>query len=274
MKPSEIMLDFGRPVAYYPGLCKKLGGVKATVFFCQLFYWHGKQSDRNYWINKTQDEIEEETGLSTREQVSARSELRQRDLLEEKENRLEHKMYYRIKIAELDKLLSEKPLNQPGSTNRISGIDESHLVNSNTESTIINNTPQPRAVVKSYDPDLKEELNPSTKTAKGVKPVKKIDPGLYPWAKEIALLCSLSLGNGSDGVIFSAAKLVVNCVGAPKAPLDLRQYFAKGGAIYKEYPWSGNGLLKPMDIPKHWPRLSGAIIPPSVKSKSRAREEC
>jgi len=106
-------------------------------------------------------------------------------------------------------------------------------------------------------------------------PIKKQEkPNLFPLAQEIASLCCLSLNNGSRGEIFSAAKLLFYGDNPPASPLDLRQYFAKGGAIYKEYPWSGNGLLKPMDIPKHWPRLSGAIIPPSVKSKSRAREEC
>ena len=39
MKPSDLVRDFGNPVAYYPGLVKHLGSVNAVVLFCQLFYW-------------------------------------------------------------------------------------------------------------------------------------------------------------------------------------------------------------------------------------------
>jgi hypothetical protein len=95
MRLSEYLIELGRPVAYYPSLAKLLG-VKATVFICQLAYWHGKQADPEGWIYKTSDELEEETGLSYYEQKSARKELRARGMLEEKYRRLDHQMYYRV----------------------------------------------------------------------------------------------------------------------------------------------------------------------------------
>ena len=37
MRPSDLLLDFGRPVAYYPGLVKVMGSPHAVIFFSQIF---------------------------------------------------------------------------------------------------------------------------------------------------------------------------------------------------------------------------------------------
>jgi hypothetical protein len=42
---SDFLVDVGRPVAYYPQLSHITGGVKETLFLCQLLYWDGKQND-------------------------------------------------------------------------------------------------------------------------------------------------------------------------------------------------------------------------------------
>ncbi len=39
MRPSDLLLDFGHPVAYYPGLVKYMGSPHAVIFFGQIFYW-------------------------------------------------------------------------------------------------------------------------------------------------------------------------------------------------------------------------------------------
>ena len=84
-------------------------------------------------------------------------------------------------------------------------------------------------------------------------------------APEIAKLCSLSLQNGSRSLCFDAADFLRKGINPPKTPFDLHPFFAKGGKIYFEWPWNSGERLKPMDIVKHWPRLSGAIKPPTVK---------
>jgi len=53
MKLSDFLENVGRPIAYYPRLAQVVGGVKATVFLCQLIYWRGKESDKHGWIYKT-----------------------------------------------------------------------------------------------------------------------------------------------------------------------------------------------------------------------------
>lgn len=121
MRPSDLMLNFGRPVAYYPGLAKPLGGVNAALFFCQIFYWQDKASS-DLGVYKTSEEIEEETGMSYREQVTARKALKDRGILIENNKRLEHKIYYKIDIDTLDRVVSGDFAN---CGKRISGSDES-----------------------------------------------------------------------------------------------------------------------------------------------------
>jgi hypothetical protein len=75
MKLSDLLEDGGRPVAYYPSLALVLGGVKEAISLCQLIYWTGKQSDKDGWIYKQSNEVKQETGLSWKEQKTARRNL-------------------------------------------------------------------------------------------------------------------------------------------------------------------------------------------------------
>ncbi|HEJ7283098.1 TPA: hypothetical protein SMF87_004550 [Serratia marcescens] len=106
MRPSDLVKDFGNPVAYYPGLVKHLGSVNAVILFCQFFYWTGKESS-DLGIFKTTEEIERETGLTYEEQLNARKKLKRRGVLKETNKRLEHRIYYRIDTEKLDAVLSQ-----------------------------------------------------------------------------------------------------------------------------------------------------------------------
>lgn len=112
MRPSDLVRDFGQPVAYYPGLVKHFGSVNAAVLFCQFFYWTGKEVSE-LGIYKTTEEIEQETGLSYEEQLTARKKLKRRGVLKETNKRLEHRIYYRIDTDVLDMLLSQVPEKSP-----------------------------------------------------------------------------------------------------------------------------------------------------------------
>lgn len=120
MKLSDFLIDVGQPVPYYPTLSKVVGGIKPCILLCRLAWWSGLQHDVDGWIYKTQDEIEDETGLTAKEQVSAREELKHLELLEEKEDRLNHKKFYRICSDRLDELWEQ---------NRVSGTPSWRLGN-------------------------------------------------------------------------------------------------------------------------------------------------
>ncbi|MDY0669698.1 DNA replication protein, partial [Pasteurella multocida] len=57
-------------------------------------------------VYKTQAELEEETGLSRKEQETARKKLREIGILIETHKRLEHRMYFKINMERLDEILS------------------------------------------------------------------------------------------------------------------------------------------------------------------------
>lgn len=106
MRPSDLLLDFGRPVAYYPGLVKFMGSPHAVIFFSQIFYWQDKaHSDEG--AHKTREAIQDETGLTFDQQATARKQLVSRGILIETHKRLEHKVYFRIDCCRLDEIISE-----------------------------------------------------------------------------------------------------------------------------------------------------------------------
>lgn len=125
MRASDLLLDFGRPVAYFPGLVKRLGSVNAVIFFSQIFYWQDK-ADSKLGVYKTSEEIESETGLSYREQLTARKHLVSRGILVETNKRLEHKIYYLIDCEKLDYVMSQPIENAPNAPNAQSATGESH----------------------------------------------------------------------------------------------------------------------------------------------------
>ena len=80
MRASDFLRYTGRPIAYHPRLAKPLGSVNAAILFGQLVYWHDK-TNNPLGVYKTALEIEEETGLSIKEQETARKKLKERGVL-------------------------------------------------------------------------------------------------------------------------------------------------------------------------------------------------
>ncbi|NBI43868.1 DNA replication protein [[Haemophilus] felis] len=99
------MKNIGRSIAYRPKLAKLFGGATAEIFFEQILYWQDKAENQDLGVYKTQAELEEETGLSRKEQETARQKLRAIGVLIETYKRLEHRIYYKIDMVKLNDLL-------------------------------------------------------------------------------------------------------------------------------------------------------------------------
>ncbi len=108
MTVADTLRTVGRPIAYYPMLAKRLGGVNAAVFFCQIFYWQDKATSP-LGVHKTRDELELETGLTHEEQVTARRKLKNCGVLIETTKRIDHKVYFRVDEIALEALLAVDP---------------------------------------------------------------------------------------------------------------------------------------------------------------------
>jgi len=91
---DSLLNGIGRPVAYYPAMARAFGGVKRALWICQFAYWKGKEADPNGWIHKTEDEINHETGLSSREQKGIRKWLLEFKLCEIEKRGAPAKNYY------------------------------------------------------------------------------------------------------------------------------------------------------------------------------------
>jgi len=91
---EQILHD--RPVAYHPMIAKITGSVTAAIFLSQILYWTGKGARSDGYIWKTRKDMEEETGLSRREQETARRKLRELGILLEKRCGIPAKMHYRV----------------------------------------------------------------------------------------------------------------------------------------------------------------------------------
>jgi hypothetical protein len=95
MRPLDTIRAIGRPIAYHAGLARHVGGVATAIFLGQLMYWDEISKDE-MGVYKTSEEWESETGLSYREQATARKKLRDLGLLVETVKRLQHRIYYKL----------------------------------------------------------------------------------------------------------------------------------------------------------------------------------
>lgn len=102
-----LLLAFKRPIAFHPILARVGGSINAGIFMSQAFYWQNRTTDPDGWFYKTQEEWEEETTLTRREQETARRKLKKVGILEERKKGQPAKLWYRINLQVLyDKLSS------------------------------------------------------------------------------------------------------------------------------------------------------------------------
>lgn len=136
MKLTDFLTDVGRPIAYFPKLKRITGSTTATILLCQFIYWRGKEADPEGWLYKTSDDIERETGLTYKEQKTARSALVSAGLLEEHYARLDHQMEFRLNLDEINRKWGMADGDVPESTNGSLGNDQAvQSINSITEIT-------------------------------------------------------------------------------------------------------------------------------------------
>lgn len=94
-----------RPIAFHRSFVTLTGSVTAALMLSQAMYWAKRTSDPEGWFYKTQDDWQEETGLSRFEQESARKCLMALGVWHEERRGIPAKLYYRIDLAALEKAL-------------------------------------------------------------------------------------------------------------------------------------------------------------------------
>ncbi|HEX8503699.1 MAG TPA: hypothetical protein VF659_24150 [Pyrinomonadaceae bacterium] len=115
-KYEEILDLLSRPIAFHRAFVKIGGSVTAGVMLSQAFYWsrNRRARERGGWFYKSHTTWEEETGLTRREQQTARKHLRKAGLLEEKDGPLPGRgggrvVWYRVNLGVLFEKLRGLP---------------------------------------------------------------------------------------------------------------------------------------------------------------------
>lgn len=110
---SAIKAFFQRQIAYPPVIAKATGSVKLTIMWQQIHYWSDKTQDPEGWVYKTREHMFEETGLSRKEQETARDLGMKLGVLESKVKGTPPVVHYRVNedkmAAVIEKYLKEHP---------------------------------------------------------------------------------------------------------------------------------------------------------------------
>jgi hypothetical protein len=132
-----------RQIAFQRAFVELTGSVASALFLSQACFWAKTKDWGRFW--KTQEEWERETGLSRREQESARKALRKLGVLEEKLEGIPPRLYYQVKIEVLADLLVPETPSQYGGKRQIEMAENAKLykeaeMSSEMSSEMINNT--------------------------------------------------------------------------------------------------------------------------------------
>lgn len=104
-------------VSYHPVLAGMTGSVKAALYLSQAISWsrhvHKTQPERNGWYWLTAQECQSGTGLSSREQATAREILLNLGILQERRVGVPAKMWFRLNLDHLAGLVTEQQGNPP-----------------------------------------------------------------------------------------------------------------------------------------------------------------
>lgn len=105
--PRITQLVMDNPVAYRRCFADIGGSALAGLLLSQFYYWTGvvnrENRERRGWFYKCADEIREETGLSLKEQATARKKLVAKGVLEETRKGIPGILWFRINPINLNK---------------------------------------------------------------------------------------------------------------------------------------------------------------------------
>lgn len=103
---------YDRHISFHRAYVTFGAGVTGALMLSQAVYWASRTSDPDGWFYKTQQEWEEETGLTRYEQEGARKKLVAAGVMQEKKVGVPCRLFYRADIALIDSLVRDLPTSQ------------------------------------------------------------------------------------------------------------------------------------------------------------------
>lgn len=122
---AEVIKELGRPISYYPSVAKVIG-VNECIFLMQLIYWTTDGRGHDGWIYKSSEEWEAELGLTYKQQMKIRENLKKLQIIDEHNDRLHHKMHFKVNYERFNHVLEDaaKSGDFPKRPKVISGDDQ------------------------------------------------------------------------------------------------------------------------------------------------------
>lgn len=145
-RPDWLSDIIGGYIAYAPGLVKHLGSVNAVILFQQAFYWSSKKEDG--WFYKTIEEWESETGLTRREQDSAKAKLKLLGVLEMRREGFNPVPFFRV---DMDALRAVLDCTSPDGGKRHCGKAETAIAQTTKEPSHIKEQRLPKTTKEYID---------------------------------------------------------------------------------------------------------------------------
>tara|TARA_R110000850_G_scaffold264606_1_gene393768 strand:+ start:16085 stop:17053 length:969 start_codon:yes stop_codon:yes gene_type:complete len=102
MSTIELM---SRPIAFHRAYVDLGVGISGALMLSQCVYWRTRTRDADGWFYKSQAEWEQETGMSRREQETARKRLVQAGFLKESRQGVPARLHFRVDIEALEAAL-------------------------------------------------------------------------------------------------------------------------------------------------------------------------
>jgi hypothetical protein len=151
--PLDSILD--RPIAFQRAFKNITKNTVAALFLSQAWYWSKRHNEDDGWFYNTQEDWEEETGLTRYEQETARKILRRLGILEEKLVGVPARLYYRVNKGRIAEMLNfqfgETPHTSLGENcKQDRGISPN--INKNPETSAENAPMQPEPIAESQEP--------------------------------------------------------------------------------------------------------------------------
>ena len=94
-----------KPIAFNRHYVALGCGINGALMLSQMVYWSKRTKDRNGYFYKTQEEWEDETGLTRREQETARKKLRELGFSSECKRGVPCKVHFKVERDSLYKAL-------------------------------------------------------------------------------------------------------------------------------------------------------------------------
>jgi len=104
MRPTDLL---DKPIAFHRCLAELGGSVNAGLMLSQALYWAKRTRNSDGWFWKTAEQWHEETYLTRTEQATARKQLKRLSCWQEELRGVPAKLFYRLDLEELDRLLTE-----------------------------------------------------------------------------------------------------------------------------------------------------------------------